>query len=82
MDTVKQIDRLLNEILGRGMGQTIRVTDEPTAKKLLKKKGIKFVNRGMDFTVGEDDFDSAEEALVRAGNYDWDGGKPSKIGKK
>jgi len=66
MDTLEKIDMLLQEIHGRGMAKFLKVKDADAARKLLTKKGVKFIQKNMDFTVGEDDFDTAEEALLRA----------------
>jgi len=66
MDTLEKIDMMLQEILGRGMAKFLKVKDADAARKILKKKGVKFIQKDLDFTVGDDDFDTAEEALLRA----------------
>lgn len=72
MDTLERIDILLQEIHGRGLAQLIKVKDASKAGKLLKKKGIKWsVAKDGSFAIGDSDFDTAEEALIRAKLYDW-----------
>ena len=67
MDTIDRIDMLIQEIHGRGMAQLLKVTDNDKARKLLKKKGIVWsMTKDGSMAVGEDDFDTAEEALLRA----------------
>ena len=67
MDTIDRIDMLIQEVHGRGMGQLLKVTDGDKARTLLKKKGIKWsMAKDGSMVVGDDDFDTAEEALLRA----------------
>jgi hypothetical protein len=67
MDTIDKIDMLLQEVHGRGMAQFLKVKDDKKAAALLKKKGIKWsMTKDGSMAVGEDDFDTAEEALLRA----------------
>jgi len=67
MDTIEKIDMLIQEVHGRGMAQFLKVKDSKKAQKLLKKRGIKWsMTKDGSMAVGEDDFDTAEEALLRA----------------
>ena len=66
MDITKKLDMMLQEIHGRGLAQLLKVKDNDKAKKVLQKKGVKFTEMKDGFMVGDDDFDTAEEALLRA----------------
>ena len=70
MEITDRIDMFLNEAPSmytiKANQYGLKVKDENSAKKVLKKKGVKFVNKGLDFVIDDDQFDTAEEALLRA----------------
>lgn len=78
MELIEKLDLFLNEAQSwyKQDGKTmytmkankygLKVKDETSAKKVLKKKGIKYINKGLDFVISDDQFDTAEEALLRA----------------
>ena len=70
MELIEKLDLFLNEAPSmysmKANTYGLKVKDEPTAKKILKKRGIKFVNKGLDFVIDDGQFDTAEEALLRA----------------
>jgi hypothetical protein len=70
MELMEKLDMYLNEAPSmytmKANQYGLKVKDEKSAKKVLKKRGVKFVNKGLDFVIDDDQFDTAEEALLRA----------------